>query len=654
MKLPPIRASENPKTPPPRYPAVLPEKPESCNRHDDLRDNHGETEFLTARAVSHFPRLAGRSRIRHSIKCARAVNMFRFRKWPRRAAAGVRRCADRIGGFGPAKPFCIAYPKALSFATRDGRHTKTNRRNQARERGPRFPRLFLRAQKWIIAISVMLGTVLEVLDSSIVNVSLPHMQGSFSASVDEIAWVVTSYLVAAGIMIPMTGWIAERFGRKRYFVVVDHDVRGALRRCAEWHNRSIRSSCSGSLQGAAGAAMMPLSQAILMETFPPREQMMAMAVWGMGMMVAPIMGPTIGGWITDTWSWRWNFYINVPIGTLGAFMVYRFVEDPSYMRARRGAKVDYLGIVCLFIALGVGEIVLDRGERADWFSSPWVVYSTIAALGALVLLVFHELRTPEPIIDLSILSDFKFWLPVTLIIFLTFTLYGTAILNPIFMQELLGYTAKQAGVVMAPRGLGTMFSMILLGSLARRGYDYRFLVGVGFTLVAFAMLSMSGLNLESDKWRIIWPTVVQGIGTGLIFPGLSAAALSSMHREKMQRAASLYAMTRNIGAALGTSYLTTLLIHREQVQQSYLVEHISAFNLPMMRMPGAATSLGQQLAMGDKHGMMLLYGMVQRQAMMLSFNDIYRMLAVLMLCLCPCFFFLQRDRRNLPVHAAME
>src|ERR1035437_4046159 len=214
--------------------------------------------------------------------------------------------------------------------------------------------------KWVIAVSVMLCTVLEVLDSSIVNVSLPHMQGSFSASVDEIAWVVTSYLVAAGIMIPMTGWIAERFGRKRYFV-------------------------------------------------------------------APIMGPTIGGYITDAWTWRWNFYINVPIGTLAAFMVYRFVDDPSYMRNLRRARIDFLGITCLFVALGLGEIVLDRGERADWFQSGWVVYCTAAALISLAVLIYHELHTEDPVIDLSILENMSFTLPVTLVIFLTFTLYGTAI-----------------------------------------------------------------------------------------------------------------------------------------------------------------------------------------------------------------------------------
>ncbi|MFZ1887646.1 MAG: DHA2 family efflux MFS transporter permease subunit [Candidatus Binataceae bacterium] len=508
---------------------------------------------------------------------------------------------------------------------------------------------FSSARKWTIAVSVMLGTILEVLDSSIVNVSLPHMQGSFSASVDEIAWVVTSYLVAAGIMIPMTGWIAERFGRKRYFVIsiTMFVIASALCGVAQSLNQIVLFRLA---QGAAGAAMMPLSQAILMETFPPREQALAMAVWGMGMMVAPIMGPTVGGYITDAWSWRWNFYINVPIGTAAAFMVWRFVDDPAYMKNRRSGRIDFLGILCLFVTLGLGEIVLDRGERADWFQSPWVVYSTIACVVSLVVFIYHELHTADPVVDLRILKDRRFTLPVTLVIFLTFTLYGTAILNPVFLQELLGYTASKAGLVMAPRGIGTMFAMIVLGALARRGVDIRPLVGIGFVLVGFAMWSMAGLNLQSDITRIVWPTVIQGIGTGLIFPGLSAAALSSMEKFKMQRAASLYAVTRNLGAALGTSYLTTLLIHRQQVRQSYLVEHVSIFTLPHLRVPGAqGMDLMHQLAMGQHRGMAMIYGMLQRQAMMLSFNDIYRMLAGLMIILVPTFLFLQRDRRNLPI-----
>jgi len=506
-----------------------------------------------------------------------------------------------------------------------------------------------RSHKWIIALSVMLGTILEVLDSSIVNVSLPHMQGSFSASVDEIAWVVTSYLVAAGIMIPMTGWIAARFGRKRYFIIsiITFIIASALCGIARTLDQIVIFRV---LQGAAGAAMMPLSQAILMETFPPQEQAMSMAIWGMGMMVAPIMGPTIGGWITSTLSWRWNFYINIPIGTLGAFMVSRFVEDPSYLRQlKKDAPIDWLGISCLIVGLGLGEIILDRGERADWFASPWVVYCTLAAIAALLLLVIQELRTADPVVDLRMLSDRNFTLPVSLVILLTFTLYGTGILNPVFLQELLGYTAMKAGIVMAPRGFGTMFAMLLLGTLSRRGFDTRFLVGVGFGLVAISMWEMAGLNLEADTFRIVWPTILQGVGTGLVFPGLSAAALSSMPRQRMGYAASLYAVTRNLGAAIGISYLTTMLIRQQQVRQSYLVEHVSIFSL--MRIPAmenAQASLAQQLAAGQQQGIMLLYHAVQRQAMMLSFNDIYRLLCVMMLVLIPTFLFLQRDLRNAP------
>jgi len=249
---------------------------------------------------------------------------------------------------------------------------------------------------------------------------------------------------------------------------------------------------------------------------------------------------------------------------------------------------------------------------------------------------------------LRMLGDRNFTLPVSLVILLTFTLYGTGILNPVFLQELLGYTAMKAGVVMAPRGFGTMFAMLLLGTLSRRGFDTRFLVGIGFGLVAISMWAMAGLNLDADTFRIVWPTILQGVGTGLVFPGLSAAALSSMPRQKMGYTASLYAVTRNLGAAIGISYLTTLLIRQQQVRQSYLVEHVSVFSL--MKVPAmgsnAQTGLAEQLAAGQQQGMLMLYHAVQRQAMMLSFNDIYRLLCLMMLVAVPTFMFLQRDMRN--------
>ncbi|HKV54880.1 MAG TPA: DHA2 family efflux MFS transporter permease subunit, partial [Candidatus Binataceae bacterium] len=294
--------------------------------------------------------------------------------------------------------------------------------------------------KWLIAIAVMLGTSLEVLDSSIINVALPHLQGTFSASVDEIAWVLTSYLVANGIMIPMTGWISSRFGRKRYFLtsVTVFVVASALCGAAQTLTQMVVFRL---IQGAAGAAMIPSSQAILMETFPPEEQQMAMAIWGVGLMVSPIAGPTLGGWITDNWSWRWNFYINVPIGVMALVMVSAFVHDPAFMRERRvrGGKVDYWGIALLTLSLGLLQMVLDRGQRADWFNSPWVVYATFFSALAFGLLAVRELTFSEPILDLRILKLPVFNVSVLLTVAMSFVLFGSILLSPLFLQELMGY-----------------------------------------------------------------------------------------------------------------------------------------------------------------------------------------------------------------------
>jgi len=508
------------------------------------------------------------------------------------------------------------------------------------------------ARKWAIAGAVILCTILEVLDSSIVNVALPHMQGSFSASVDEVTWVVTTYLVAAGIMIPTTGWIAGRFGRKNYFLIciAGFVISSAMCGAAQTLNQMVAFRF---IQGIAGAALQPLSQAILMETFPPNEQALAMAMWGLGLMVAPIMGPTLGGYITDNWNWRWNFYINVPIGIAAAIMVYTFVWDPPYLKNLKGkTRADYLGIVCLVLALGLGEIVMDRGERADWFASVWVRYFSIIALTSFIILVVHEWNTPDPIVQVRLIKNRSFAIPTLLLIFLTFTSYGMQILNPVFLQELLGYTAWQAGLAMAPRGLGVMAAMFLLGWLARRGYGTRSLVFVGFTLIAFAQLQLAALDLSMSMSDFIWPTLIQGIGMGLIFPVLSAGALSSVSREQMGYAASFYSMVRNLGASIGTSTLTTYLTRREQTRQSYLVDHVSVFDAWRLsssaaRIPGAMHfNFMHEMVSGQKQGLAMLYGQIQAQAMMLSLDDIYRSLSWLMGLALVIALFLPRTKSS--------
>ena len=512
-----------------------------------------------------------------------------------------------------------------------------------------YPEYGSSSHKWLIAVAVMLGTTLEVLDTSIVNVALPHMQGSFSASVDEIAWVLTSYLVANGIMIPMTGWISSRFGRKRYFMMSVAVFVAASGLCGA--ARSLDQMVVFRLiQGAAGAAMIPSSQAILMETFSPNEQQLAMATWGMGLMVAPIMGPTLGGWITDNWNWRWNFYINLPVGAAAFLMVWTFVHDPAYLRTRRvkGGKTDYTGILLLVVGLGLGQVVLDRGQRADWFSSPWVVWCTIVSAICLVGLVINELRTIEPILDLSILGIPVFSMSVMLMVALSFALFGTGLLNPIFLQELMGYSAWKAGLVLAPRGLGTMAAMLIVGQLARYRHDTRPLIGVGFVIMAIALWTMAGWNTQVSMWTVTWPSLVMGVGMGMIFPTLSATTLSCVSRERIGYAASLYNMTRNTGAAIGISYMTTVLMNHEQTHQAYLVEHFTAFDAWKMSEAARLTPGGRsfdympQILTGQKQGLGMVYGMIQRQAMMLSFNDIYRTLAIVMMVLIPTFILLRR------------
>ncbi|MBV8055607.1 MAG: DHA2 family efflux MFS transporter permease subunit [Deltaproteobacteria bacterium] len=504
------------------------------------------------------------------------------------------------------------------------------------------------AHKWLVALAVMLGTTLEVLDSSIVNVALPHMQGAFSAGVDEIAWVLTSYLLANGIMIPMTAWISSRFGRKRYFLtsVFAFVAASALCGAAQSLTQMITFRL---IQGAAGAAMIPSSQAILMESFPPEEQQMAMALWGVGLMVSPILGPTVGGWITDNWNWRWNFYINLPIGFVAFAMVSAFVHDPPYMHESRAQKggVDYFGILLLILSLGVLQIVLDRGQRADWFNSSWVVYATTLSGLAFIALAAWEFHFAAPILDLRILKLRVFDTALAITVTFSAVLFGTLLLSPVFLQELLGYSAWKAGLVQAPRGLGSMTSMMLTGNLARFGVDTRPFIGLGFILVTIGCWYSSRFNLQIGMRGVIWPTMVMGFGFGMVFPPSSAAAISCVPRERMGYAASLYNMVRNTGAAVGIAWMTNTLVSHQQIHQSRLVEHFSIFDAwrltnSAQSLPGApAFRYLPQLVMGQKQSLGMVYGAIQAQSMMLSFNDIYRILAVMSLIMVPAFLLLR-------------
>jgi DHA2 family multidrug resistance protein len=514
------------------------------------------------------------------------------------------------------------------------------------------------SHKWLVALAVMLGTTLEVLDSSIVNVALPHLQGSFSASVDEIAWVVTSYLVANGIMIPMTGWISSRFGRKRYFLtsVLVFVTASAFCGAAQSLTQIVIFRL---VQGAAGAAMIPSSQAILMETFPPEEQQLAMALWGVGLMVAPIAGPTIGGWITDNWSWRWNFYINVPMGAIAFLMVSAFVHDPPFMHERRarGGKVDYSGIALLALSLGLLQIVLDRGQRADWFHTPWVVYATTFSALSFVLLAVRELTFSEPILDLRIFKVAIFDVATILTVSMSFVLFGVILMTPLFLQELMGYNAWQAGLVLAPQGLGAMCSMMLTGQLSRAGINTRPLVGVGFALASLASWLTAGWDLQISAWTVVWNRTVMSLGFGMIFPNTSASALSCVAPQRIGYASSLFNMLRNTGAAIGIAFMTNTLLSRQQVHQSRLVEHFSVFDAWRLHqmgahLPGSPTFQYLPELPGAHPQLGAVYNVVQAQSSMLAFNDIYWIIAVAIIPLIPLCLLLPSSKRaaTAPAH----
>jgi MFS transporter, DHA2 family, multidrug resistance protein len=505
-----------------------------------------------------------------------------------------------------------------------------------------------KSHKWLVAAAIMIGAFLGVLDTSIVNVALPYMQGSFAASVDEITWVVTSYLVATGIMIPLTGWIAARVGRRRYFIisVVLFILGSALCGIAGSISQMVVFRI---LQGAAGAAMMPLSQAILLETFPPSEHTLAMSTFGLGMMAAPILGPTLGGWITMNWNWRWNFYINVPMGTIAALMVYSFVHDPPYLKEQRGSgRVDYLGILYITLGLGLLFVVLDRGQRSDWFAADWVRYFALASGLSMVLLVFHELGFPDPILDLRMLKTWGFTLAIILIALQSLVLFSVNLLNPLFTQELLGYDAWKAGVVVAPRGLGVVIALIAVGQLSRRGYDLRPLIGAGFMLAAYEIWQMSQWNLEVSMRAVLWPILLFGLGLGAVFPTVTASGLGEIPPERMGFASSLFSMMVNTGAAIGIASVSNLVTSREQIHQAYLVQHFTVFNawqiskMPV-HMPGSPSfQFFSELMTNEKQGLGMVYRMIQAQAWLLAYNDAYRLLAILALCCAPWCIFLRR------------
>ena len=502
-----------------------------------------------------------------------------------------------------------------------------------------------RLQRAIVAVSTMMATFLVILDVTIANVALDHMRGSLSAGVDEITWVLTSFLVANAISLPITGWLSDLFGRKRLFILAT--VAFTLTSAAAGAAPSLAFMVIARfLQGLAGGPLVPLSQATMIETFPARQRGMAMAIWGIGIMFAPIIGPTLGGWITDNWSWRWVFYINVPVGAAAVVMAWLFVPDAAQRPAVR--RVDVPGLVLLVMGVTALQLVLDRGQREDWFASSLIVSLSVVAAAALVALVVRELRAEEPVVDLRVLRHGQFAVATAAMFVISIAFYGIMVLSPLFTQILMGYTAMLAGLVLAPGGVSTLVTMPIAGALLNR-LDPRWIIVAGCTLNAYAMYLMATLSLEARYWQIMLPRFIQGLGIGFTFVPLSTVALSAVPARELGHASGLFNFMRTIGGSIGIAAVATFLQRGGQTHQARLASHVSLYDPDVWDRYHALvttfTERGADVATAEQQAWAHLYELVQRQALLLSFIDNFWWLAWMFLAVIPFVLFLGRGPR---------
>jgi DHA2 family multidrug resistance protein len=500
---------------------------------------------------------------------------------------------------------------------------------------------------WIVAAAVMCATFMEVLDTTVVNVSLPHIAGSLSASVDEASWALTSYLVANAIILPMTGWIANYFGRKRTLLAAVFGFTAASVLCGLAPSLPMLIFFRV-VQGATGGALQPLSQAVMLEAFPPKDRGKAMAFWGFGIVVAPMLGPVLGGWLTDNYSWRWVFYINLPVGLASVIMTRLFIFDPPYIR-RSSRGIDYWGIGLLALGVAAVQIVLDKGQEADWFGSSWILWLLIAGGIGVVAFIVHELRTRDPVVHLRVFKDRTYSAGVFLMTVLGFVLYGSMLLVPIFLQTLLGYPALNAGIAMAPRGLGSFLMMPVVGTVLGR-FDPRKVLAVGLVGASSTLWALSRLNLNAGYWDIFWPQFIQGASLALLFVPLTTATMDPIRKEEMGNATSMFNLMRNLGGSVGIAVATTFIFRRQQFHTHQLASDVTPFH-PQVRMwlAGVQSNMiahGSDPVTATRQSYGAIWGMVQRQASMLAFIDTFRSLAVVFLLVLPLLFLMRKPKHH--------
>src|ERR1700752_221428 len=501
---------------------------------------------------------------------------------------------------------------------------------------------------WIIAVAVTLATFMEVLDTSIANVALPHIAGSLSAGQDESTWVLTSYLVSNAIVLPLSGWLSSIVGRKNFYMgcVALFTISSFL--CGLAPNLATLIICRV-LQGAGGGGLQPSEQAIFVDTFPPAKRGMAFAVYGMAVVTAPAIGPTLGGWITDNFTWRWIFFINIPVGILSILLTSRLIQDPPYFKRRKLSEthIDYVGLGFVALGLGALQIVLDKGQRDDLFESNFIVTLSLISAAALIFVIFWEWRQRDPIIDLHLFRDRTFGVPNLLMFMLGFALLGSTLLIPLFSQTLLGYTAQEAGLALMPGGFMIILLLPLVGFLLSR-YTPRWLLLFGLVVLSFSLFHMTGFNLEIDFRTVAAARVVQAVGMAFLFVPINTAAYAFLPREKNNAASGLMNLARNIGGSVGISVVTTMLDRRSQLHLSNLSSNLSAGNGALQARIKALGLLMQSHGAGPAGSpptpWAIIQGAVARQAAMLAYIDCFWFLGVAILLMVPMVFLIKKTK----------
>jgi len=503
---------------------------------------------------------------------------------------------------------------------------------------------------WLVTASVMLPTFMEVLDTAIASVALPYIAGSLSATNSEATWVLTSYLVANAVILPASNWFARRWGRKRFLLICVILFTIASFFCGAAPSLGVI-LLARILQGAGGGALQPLSQSILLESFPPAKRSMSMAAYGLGIVVAPVLGPTLGGWLTDTFSWRYAFYINIPVGILAVFMIARFVHDPPYIKNAKVGPFDNIGFGLLIVWTGCLQVVLDKGQEDDWFGALWVRWAVAALILGFIGWVWRSWTNRSGLVDLHVLKDRNFRTGCFLIALLGMCIYITIAILPLYYQEILGYTAFTAGLVVGPRGIGSFIGSPVIGLLGSR-IDNRKLLSAGFVGFGICSYIFGTVNLDIGPYTLLFPILLTGFALSFVFVPLATMSTSTIPREEMGNATGLFNMLRNIGGSIGIAMATTAIIRRAALHQTELGARLSASD-PVLQQKSRiiATYLGHHLgsAQARPGAMGLMYGMLQRQSALLAYVDVFRWTALLaFLCAALAWMFKKPAAHSTP------